>query len=200
MSHRFVVVALASAALLALGNASTAEAQLLGSTPLAVPVTGSVTGGGNFVGTLSIQTFSVQGSTTVAVAAIAGAVVNAPAGIGALSGMRASIVLPVTVNTALPITAYRPRRGASDAPRIAFVQSCSDVHVQIGGSVVDVMGVQMMLNPVVLDVGANSGGLIGSLVCQVAASLGSPTLLVGVLNQLLGQLVGLGGGLGGGLL
>ena len=52
-------------------------------------------------------------------------------------------------------------------PRVVLVQCGSDVHVQIGGSIVDVMGAQVMLNPVVLDVGANSGGLIGSLVCQV---------------------------------
>ncbi len=53
-----------------------------------------------------------------------------------------------------------------------------------------------------LDVGANSGGLIGSLVCQVLGLLGtgSPTQIVGVLNQLLMQLLPLIGGIGGGLL
>jgi hypothetical protein len=56
------------------------------------------------------------------------------------------------------------------------------------------------LNPAVVDVGANSGGLIGSLVCQVLGVLSNPTMVVSLLNSLLIQLVPLIGGLGGGLL
>jgi hypothetical protein len=188
---------LTTAVLLASGHVTPAAAQLLGgSTPLAVPVTGSVAGGGNFVGTLSIQRFAVQGSATVAVAMIAGTIVNVP-GLDGATGMRANISLPVTVNAAVPI-AYR-YRGFGGA-RFTPVQCGGAVNIQIGaGSVVDVMGVQVALNPAVIDVGANTGSLIGGLVCQVLGLLGSPTLLVGVLNQLLAQLVGLSG-LGGGLL
>jgi hypothetical protein len=163
-----------------------------------VPITGSVNGGGTFVGTLSIRQFAVQGTATVAVAAIAGAIVNAPAGVQVQTGLRSNITLPVTVSAALPI-AYRPRSGG---PRFLLVsQVCgSAAHIQIGGSAVDLMGAQVMLNPVVLDVDASSGGLIGSLVCQVLGVLGNPTMLVSVLNQLLAQLVGLASGVGGGLL
>lgn len=109
MSTRVVAIAVTGVLTLALGNASTAEAQLLGGTkPLAVPVTGTVTGGGTFSGTLSIQSFAVQGGATVAVAAIAGAILGTPAGIGAQTGMRANVILPVAVSSALPITARRP--------------------------------------------------------------------------------------------
>jgi hypothetical protein len=200
MSRRFTGVALTSVLLLAGTYASPAEAQLLGSTtPLAVPVTGSVTGGGTFVGTLSIQRFAVQGTATVAVAAIAGAIVNAPAGVEVQTGVRTNINLPVTVSAGLPI-AYRSRSGGPVLMRVSQVCG-SAAHIQIGGSMVDLAGAQVMLNPVALDVGANAGGLIGSLVCQVLGLVGNPTMLVGVLNQLLAQLVGLGGGLlGGGLL
>src|SRR6185295_6779280 len=103
MSARLTGIALTSFLLLAVATVSTAEAQLLGSRPLAVPITGSVAAGGNFVGTLSIQRFAVQGSTTVAVGAIAGAIVDAPAGVTATTGLRSSIALPVTVNGILPI-------------------------------------------------------------------------------------------------
>jgi hypothetical protein len=161
-----------------------------------VPVTGSVTGGGSFVGTLSIQRFAVQSSATVAVAMIAGTVVGVP-GLDGATGMRANIAVPVTVNAAVPV-AYR-YRGYGGA-RFMPVQCGGAVNLQIGaGSVVDVMGVQVVLNPAVIDVGANTGSTIGGLVCQALSLLGSPTLLVGVLNQLLAQLVGLSG-LGGGLL
>jgi hypothetical protein len=197
MSARLTAIALASGWLLAAGNVSTAEAQLLGGRPLAVPITGSVSGGGTFVGTLSIQRFAAQGNATVAVAAIAGAIVDAPAGVNAGTGMRANIQLPVIVNAAVPV-AYRYR--GSGGPALVPVQCGGAVSLQIGaGSVVDVMGVQVALNPAVIDVGAGTGSLIGGLVCQVLGLLGSPTLLVGVLNQLLAQLVGLTG-LGGGLL
>jgi len=198
MSARLTGIVFASVLLFAVGTVSTAEAQLLGSRPLAVPITGSVVGGGNFVGTLSISRFAVSGSTTVAVGAIAGAIVDSPAGVSAVTGMRANIVLPVTVNGIAPI-AMRSR--AADAPRVVLAQCGSDVRIQVGaGTAVNVMGNQVMLNPAVLDVNAASGGLIGSLVCQVLGVLGNPTSVVGILNQLLPQLVGLIGGLGGGLL
>src|SRR5262245_48470519 len=159
MSVRLTGMALVCVVMLAVGSVSTAEAQLLGSRPLAVPITGTVTGGGNFVGTLSISRFAVQGSTTVAVAAIAGAVVDAPGGVGAMTGMRANIVLPVTVNGIAPI-ALRPER--ANAPRIVLAQCGSDVRIQVGaGTAVNVMGAQVMLNPAVLDVNAGAGGLIG---------------------------------------
>jgi hypothetical protein len=195
---RFVTVALASALLLASGHLSPAAAQLLGSNkPLAVPISGSVVGGGSFVGTLSIQRFEVQGSATVAVAMIAGTIVNVPGQEGTTpTGMRANISLPVTVNGTTPI-AYRHQ---FEEARLVPVQCGGAVSIQVGaGSLVDVMGFQVVLNPAWIDVGLNTGSLIGGLVCQVLSLLGNPTMLVGVLNQLLGQLAGLSG-LGGGLL
>jgi hypothetical protein len=201
MSRQLMGITLSSAMVIAFGQASTAEAQLLGSSkPLALPVTGSVSGGGTFVGTLSIQRFAARGSATVAVAAIAGAIVDAP--VAGRTGLRATIELPVTVNSTLPIAAYRPRGPAFGAPRLVLArQTCSDAHIEIGGNaVVNIMDVQVTLNPAVVDVSAGTGGLIGSLVCQIGGLLGSPTLLASVLNQLLPQLVGLLGGLTGGLL
>jgi hypothetical protein len=198
MLRRLSGIAVACTLVLAFG-VSTAEAQLLSSRPLAVPVTGSIAGGGSFVGTLSIQRFAAQGSATVAIAAIAGAIVNAP-GLDGRTGIRANVALPVTVNAALPIAYQRPG-DAFGARLVRASQTCGGgVNIQIGGAAVNVMGVQVMLNPAMVDVGADAGGLIGSLVCQVVGLLGNPTLLVGVLNQLLAQVVGLTGGIGGGLL
>jgi hypothetical protein len=197
MSRHLTAIALTGAMFVAFGSPSPAAAQLLGSAPpLAVPVTGSIAGGGNFVGTLSIQRFAVQGTSTVAVAMIAGTIVNVP-GLDPISGMRANVALPVTVSAAVPI-AYR--EGAA-TPGFMRVRQCGGaVNIQIGaGANVNVMGTQVTLNPAVIDVGANTGSLIGGLVCQVLGLVSSPTMLVGVLNQLLAQLVGLSG-LGGGLL
>jgi hypothetical protein len=203
MSLRWTGIALTSAIVIAFGNISTAEAQLLGSRPLSVPITGTVTGGGSFVGTLNIQRFAASGSATVAIAAIAGAVVDAPG--GGLTGVQANVSLPVTVSAAVG-AAYRPRGSAFDRPGFVLVRQCGggNVNVSIGGSTVDVMGVQVMLDPVVLNVGASTGGLLGGLVCQILSLLGNPatlpSTLAGVLNQLLLQILPLLGGLGGGLL
>jgi hypothetical protein len=201
MSVRLTGITLASAIVIAFGNISTAEAQLLGSGPLSVPITGSVTGGGSFVGTLSIQRFAVSGGATVAVAAIAGAVVDGPG--GGRTGVRSSVSLPVTVTAAVG-AAYRPQGSRFDRPGFVLArQGCGgNVNVAIGGSTINVMGVQVALDPVVLDVGANQGGLVGSLVCQLlsALNLNNPTMIVGLLNSLLVQLVPLLGLLGGGLL
>jgi hypothetical protein len=198
MSLRFTGIALASAIVIAFGNISTAEAQLLGSGPLSVPITGSVTGGGSFAGTLSIQRFAASGSATVAVAAIVGAVVNAPG--GGRTGVRANVSLPVTVTAAVG-AAYRPRGSAFDGQGFLFVsQACGGaLNVSIGGSAVNIMGVQVMLDPVVLDIGAHSGGLIGSLVCQILGLPGGASIAP-LLNSLLMQLVPLLGLVGGGLL
>jgi hypothetical protein len=199
MAPRLGTIALVTLVLLAAANIPTAEAQLLGgSSPLPVPITGTVTGGGNFVGTLSIQRFAVQGTATVAVAAIAGSVVDA-AGISVGSALRANISLPVTVNAVAPI-AYRRGGSAFGGPGFMLVRQCGGAaQIQVGaGAIVDVMGTQVTLNPAVIDVGANTGGLLGSLVCQVLGLLGNPTMLVPVLNSLLAQLVGLVGGIGGG--
>jgi hypothetical protein len=198
MGPRLGTIALTTAVMIAVANISVAEAQLLGSRPLPVPITGSVVGGGTFVGTLNIQRFAVQGAATVAVATIAGALVDA-GGASVGSAVRANIQVPVTVNVAAPI-AYRPGGGAS--PGFMLVRQCGGAaQIQVGaGATIDLMGTQVTLNPAVIDVGSGVGGLLGGLVCQVLGLLGNPTMLVPVLNQLLAQLVGLVGGIGGGLL
>jgi hypothetical protein len=205
MSLRFTTIALASVLLLAAGSVSTVDAQLLGSRPLALPITGTVSGGANFVGTINIRNFAVQQGVTVAVAAISGAIVDA-SGVQARTGLRANAVFPVSVSAAAGVSgaAFRPfnRSRAFAAPGFVLAsQACgSAAHVEIGASNVNLMGVDVMMNPIVLDVGADSGGLIGSLVCQILGLLGNPTMVTSLLNQLLAQLVGLTGGLGGGLL
>ena len=199
MSLRFTAIALAGVFLLASGSVSTVDAQLLGSRPLALPITGSVNGGASFVGTLNIQRFAVQGTATVAVAAVTGAVVDA-SGIQARTGMQTNVILPVTVNVAPGIggVAFRPYNRTRAPGFVLVSQTCGGAHIQIGATTVNLLGVAVALNSVGLDVGADSGGLIGSLVCQILSLLSNPTMLVGTLNQLLPLLGGLLGSVGGG--
>ena len=61
------------------------------------------------------------------------------------------------------------------------------------------LGLTITTSPITLDISGNSGGVLGSLVCQALGLLNSVVNLAGVLNQLLGVLGGGLGGLTGGL-
>jgi hypothetical protein len=171
---------------------------------LPLPITGSVSGGASFVGTVNIASFAVQQGVTVAIATVTGAVVDTN-GVQARTGLQANVVFPVSVTAGAAINgaAFRPdsRNRAFRAPGFVLAsQACGSAHIELGASNVNLMGVTVMTNPVMLDVGAASGGLIGSLVCQILGLLGNPTMVTSLLNQLLAQLLPLVGGLTGGLL
>jgi hypothetical protein len=197
MSARFTVSVLAGVLLLAPGGVSTAHAQLLGTQPLALPITGTVSGGVQFAGTAHIQRFAVVQGATVAVAAITGVTID-PTGAQARTGLTATVLMPVTVSAAAGVggAAYRfDSRPRFQAPGFRLAsQTCGAVHVEIGATTVNLMGVAVTTNPMVLDVGADVGGLIGSLVCQILGVLANPLMLTSLLNSLLGQLGGIVGG------
>jgi hypothetical protein len=141
-----------------------------GSTYRAVPITGSLPDGGTFVGTFNIQNFANQGGNLVA---------N-----GTLSGTLTDVfghVLGTVTNeaTALPVTIP----GAS----------CQILHLELGPLDLNLLGLTVHLNRVVLDITAQSGpgNLLGNLLCAIAHLLdgGSPLAgLVNFLNRILDQL------------
>ena len=204
MSQRSTASALVIALSLAFASASSAETHtnhLKGK--LAVPVTGSVVsvGGGTFAGTLALQRFAVRNGKPVAIGAISGSV-QTDAG-SRLTGVHALIELPVAISGAasagLP-GIQRQRGDALDGPTIRFVQAtCGVARVEIGNTNVDLLGLTVHLNPVLLELNGDSAGVLGNLVCQVLELANNVVGLVGVLNAILGLLGGLLGGLGGAL-
>jgi hypothetical protein len=107
--------------------------------------------------------------------------------------------LPVSVGQG---AGFQPQRGAStlDGPTLRFVQAtCEIVNVSIGPHDIDVLGIALHLDPVVIALDGSSGGVLGNLVCQVLALVNNVVGLVGILNAILGLLTGLLGGLGGAL-
>jgi hypothetical protein len=201
MSQGFTGSALVIALSLAFASTASADTRtnhLKGK--LAVPVTGSVVsvGGGTFAGTLVLQRFAVRNGTPVAIGAISGSVQTDA---GSLTGIHALIELPVTVSGAaspgLP-GIQRQRGNALDSPTIRFVQAtCGVARVEIGNTNVDLLGLTVHLNPVLLELNGDSAGVLGNLVCQVLELANNVVGLVGVLNAILGLLGGLLGGLGG---
>jgi hypothetical protein len=73
--------------------------------------------------------------------------------------------------------------------------TCPVLHIDIGAVNLNVLGLQVTTQPVVLDISGDSAGVLGNLVCTVLDTLNNVVNLVGLLNQILGLLTGLLGAL-----
>lgn len=127
-----------------------------------------VTGDNNFVGSFTITRFAVQNGQAVAIGTLVGTVGGTEIGM-------TSIAMPI--DTALSSG------------------TCDILHLVLGPLDVDLLGLQIHLDQVVLDIvaQAGAGNLLGNLLCAIAGlldPLGPLTQLVSLLNQLLGLLLG----------
>jgi hypothetical protein len=176
---------------------------------LTLPIAGLVTGGGAFNGTVTINRFAMQNGQLVAIGFVRGTITNA-AGIALGSGMR-PVALPVSLGagpsltssaTSLETARILPAlfTGATGG-RWTPVQAttCGVLHLALGPVALNLLGFNVNLGAVTLDISGDSAGPLGALVCQVIALLGTVADVVGLLNSILGLLTGLLGGLTGGL-
>lgn len=135
---------------------------------VSVPVTGRTSKGGRFTGDFNIKQFSVVNNQIVAVGTLTGSIQN---GVGNVLGtILRTISLIVIFNGA----------------------SCDILHLELGPLDLDLLGLQVHLDKIVLDIDADpTGGLLGSLLCAVANLLntgGTLADIVGLLNQILALL------------
>jgi hypothetical protein len=137
---------------------------------LSVPVAGTFTdshgGTGSFSGTLAITQFAVSGGQAAAKGLLSGTLVDST---GAVVGsVLKSVTIPVSVDP---------------------TSTCEILHLDIGPISLNLLGLQVNLSEIVLDISAQSGAgnLLGNLLCAVANLLngGSPNTLVDLLNQIL---------------
>ncbi len=151
---------------------------------LAVKVTGNITaGGGTFSGTFGIERFAVIGDQIHAVGTISGVVTSG-------AGVTRTILGD---EVALPVTDIGVGAEATDGGVIAQQQApCSVLHLELGAVAVDLLGFQLELSPIMLDIAGGTGPL-GELICAVADLLGNVAAVVNLLNQILGLLLGLVG-------
>jgi hypothetical protein len=145
---------------------TTAQAQGLGNTrdSVAIPIVGSGNGV-SFAGTFNLQRFVARDGVVSAVGTLTGVVTNAQ-----------GVVTSIVRNVAVPIT-------ITDA-------TCDILHLDLGPLSLDLLGLQIDLSRVVLDVvaEAGAGNLLGNLLCAIAGLLDQPGGLARLLNQLLGVL------------
>jgi hypothetical protein len=141
-------------------------AQGSGAGALAAPATGQVfnsTGTliGNFVGTLSISQFAQQGSSIVAIGRILGNVVDLAGNVIRALSSAVTLITNITQST------------------------CTILTLTLGPLDLNLLGLMVHLNQVVLTITASpSGGILGQLLCSLAGTT-LLTQLVDLLNQLL---------------
>ena len=144
-------------------------------TPSSVLVTGQVANGGTFNGVLKV--------THVAVDSVTGAMTAA----GTLSG---------TLTNTSGQTVAVPSQAVSNIPLASVSASCTILTLNLGPLDLDLLGLTVHLNQVVLNITAQPGpgNLLGNLLCSVANLLNGGNLnnlltqLTGLLNQILGAL------------
>lgn len=135
---------------------------------ITVPIEQTLAGVGTFTGQLAINSFKVVNGQLSALGTLTGRLTDTA---GNLLG---------TVATAVTVP-------------VAGTGSCSILHLTLGPLDLDLLGLQVHLDRVVLDISAQpgAGNLLGNLLCSIANLLngGGPlSQLVNALNQLLAAL------------
>ena len=151
---------------------------------LAVPVTGTVTAAGDFAGTFSVSRFAIENEKLVAIGQLVGTITDS-------NGAGRTIVTSV----ALPVT-KAPAAAAACGDEASTMQQCDVLNLVLGPLNLDLLGLVVQLDTVVLDIFAvpGAGNLLGNLLCAITGLLDAPTIgqqLVNLLNQVLGILAGL---------
>ena len=147
---------------------------------LSTPITGAVENGGTFEGKFEITNFEVRNNKLVAVGTLSGKIYDA-AGKKVGNVHKTSQALPVSPTVS----------GSSDAAStIGIAATCDILHLVLGPLHLELLGLQVDLDTVVLDIVANpANGLLGGLLCPLATLLGPPLSdlfdIAALLNQIL---------------
>jgi hypothetical protein len=157
---------------------------------LEVPITGVAQNVGTFAGTFSISKFAIQDNVLVAIGQLTGTVTSTTGG-----GVR-TIVTNIAMPVANAPSAAAAEAGASCDTAAQIIGSCDILNLVLGPLHLDLLGLVIDLNQVVLEITATTGAgdLLGNLLCAITGLLDAGSIgqqLVNLLNQLLGILAGL---------
>jgi hypothetical protein len=137
-----------------------------------VPITGTAHNGKQFTGKFNVSQFVTRGGATYAVGTLTGK-------IGNRTVKKSNVAIPASVDT-------------SSLARDAA--TCPVLHLDLGPLNLNLLGLTVHLNQVVLDINAVSGAgnLLGNLLCNVAGLLDQPGVgaqqssgLLNIVQQLL---------------
>lgn len=139
-----------------------AQAQGQPGSGISIPIVGTIGTTGAFSGAFNLTSFAVQNGQLVALGTLTGILTNAGA-----------IVGTVLANIALPVSILQT--------------TCDILHLDLGPLSLNLLGLQVDLSRIVLDITAQAGpgNLLGNLLCAVAGLLDNPGGLANLLNQIL---------------
>ena len=193
MSKRFLRLAILTAAI---GSfmaipAAPALAQTTPTNRLEVPVTGAVQGKDKqtFAGTVAISRFDIQDEKLVAIGQLTGTV----------NDKHGNPVRTIVTNVVMPVTnatGGAPGDAAACDTAAETQIACDILNLVLGPLHLDLLGLVIDLNQVVLNITAQpgAGNLLGNLLCAITGLLNTGPLglqIVTLLNQLIGLLAGL---------
>jgi hypothetical protein len=126
----------------------------------AIPVHGTTSGGGSFTGTVNINRFVASRGKLSAVGTVTGTLTKPG---GTTQQVSHALQLPLTANG-----------------------TCKILHLELGPLDLNLLGLMVHLDKVVLDITAQSGpgNLLGNLLCSIAHLLDRNAPLAGVVNKL----------------
>jgi hypothetical protein len=156
-----IIAALALSAVMLTPSVASAQANVR---PVALPVVGTIVGGGTFNGAATITRFVNQNGQLTAVGVLTGILNNA----GTSTTVVSTFATPVNITQA----------------------TCSILHLDLGPLDLNLLGLQVNLSEIILDITGQTGAgnLLGNLLCGIAGLLDSPGGLARLLNQILGIL------------
>jgi hypothetical protein len=178
------ITATTTSASAAAPTAKTSQAVANDQGTLTSVVDGTFGDGGTVTGTFTPNGFAEQDGGIVATGVLHSVLTNAD---GSSAG---------TADTPVTLPLQLPSGGNStDANLLA---ACNILHLVLGPLDLNLLGLAVHLNTVVLDITANSGpgNLLGNLLCAVAGLLDGASLPLGQITDLLNQILALLGLLG----
>jgi hypothetical protein len=182
---------------------------------LTLPAAGTFALGGEFKGTITINRFERRGNQIVALGFVSGVLSRGSNVLG--STVAGQVAWPVRVSSggALGASNRAPAQRGGQVIRakwspeaspvspaflpVQAAETCPVLNVALGPTTVDLLGFQVALSAVTLDLTGVVGTPLGDLVCAASDLLGNVAGLVNLLNSILGLVTGLLGGLTGGL-
>ena len=153
---------------------------------LEVPIAGVVQNVGNLTGTFSISRFAIQDNVLVAIGQLNGTYTDA-----------AGVARTIVTQVAWPVASGGSSPGAEAAScDTGATQACDILNLVLGPLHLDLLGLVIDLNQVILNITAvpGAGNLLGNLLCAITGLLDAGSLgqqVVNLLNQLVGILAGL---------
>lgn len=172
-----VVLAAVCAALLvvpvAAGAATTPSTGIPTTSFSHIPVTSTAKNGKAFTGHFNVSQFITRGGKTYALGTLTGRIGNRIV-------TKKNVAIPATIGSATTTGSSRDKVASPAA-------TCPILHLVLGPLNLNLLGLKVHLNQVVLDINAQSGpgNLLGNLLCSVANLLNGSGLPVGQVTGLL---------------